>query len=82
MDTVSWETKPVRLPEPYWIANEEPFFEKVEEDEESYFVWRKQAMELHCEDGTHRLELPVSRTTLKVCGGVPMVISEKSVDVH
>jgi hypothetical protein len=24
------------------------------------------------------LELPVSRTTLKVWGGVPMVISEKS----
>jgi hypothetical protein len=66
MDTVSWETKPVKLPEPYWIANEEPFFEKVDEAEESYLVWRKQAMELHCVEGTHRLELPVSRTTLNV----------------
>jgi hypothetical protein len=37
-------------------------------------------MEPHSELGTHRLELPVSRTTLKVCGGVPMVISEKSGD--
>lgn len=36
-------------------------------------------MELHLEDGTHRLELPVSRMTLKVWGGVPMLISEKSV---
>lgn len=32
----------------------------------------------HWDEGTHKLELPVSRTTLKVCGGVPMVISEKS----
>lgn len=30
-------------------------------------------------EGTQRLELPVSRTTLKVWGGEPMVISEKSV---
>lgn len=35
-------------------------------------------MEPHSEEGTHKLELPVSRTTLKVCGGVPTVISEKS----
>lgn len=32
----------------------------------------------HCWEGTQRLELPVSRTTLKLWGGVPMVISEKS----
>lgn len=78
MVTTSLETNPLRLPEPYWIAKEEPFLLKVEEDEDSYLVWRKQAMELHSDDGTHRLELPVSRTTLNVCGGVPMVISEKS----
>ena len=35
-------------------------------------------MELHSEDGTQRLELPVSRMTLNDCGGVPSEISEKS----
>lgn len=35
-------------------------------------------MEPHLEDGTQRLELPVSRMTLKVWGGVPRLISEKS----
>lgn len=36
-------------------------------------------MELHSDDGTQRFELPVSRTTLNACGGVPIAISEKSV---
>lgn len=31
----------------------------------------------HLEPGTQRLAEPVSSTTLKVWGGVPMVISEK-----
>lgn len=35
-------------------------------------------MELHSDEGTQRLELPVSRTTLKSWGGVPSEISEKS----
>lgn len=35
-------------------------------------------MEPHSEEGTHKLELPVSRTTLKLWGGVPIVMSEKS----
>lgn len=48
------------------------------DEDESYLEWRKQAIELHSDDGTHRLELPVSRTTLKVWGGVPREISEKS----
>lgn len=50
------------------------------EEDESYLLWRKQAIELHSDEGTHRLELPVSRTTLKVWGGVPREISEKSVE--
>ena len=36
-------------------------------------------MEPHSEDGTQRFELPVSRTTLNSCGGVPTAISEKSI---
>ena len=35
-------------------------------------------MDPHSVDGTQRLEEPVSRTTLNVCGGVPIAISEKS----
>lgn len=35
-------------------------------------------MELHSEEGTQRLELPVSRMTLKSWGGVPRETSEKS----
>src|SRR5690242_1703006 len=35
-------------------------------------------MELHSDEGTQRLELPVSSTTLKSWGGVPREISEKS----
>lgn len=62
------------------MANSLPFFWYVDEDEESYLLWSQQAIELHSDDGTHKLELPVSRTTLKVWGGVPSVISEKSGD--
>lgn len=36
-------------------------------------------MELQPEDGTQRLELPVSMTTLNVWGGEPRAISEKSI---
>jgi len=39
-------------------------------------------MEPHCCDGTQRLELPVSSTTLNDCGGVPMLISEKSAGIE
>lgn len=35
-------------------------------------------MELQSVEGTQRLELPVSRMTLKSWGGVPREISEKS----
>ena len=35
-------------------------------------------MEVHFDEGTQRLELPVSRTTLNSCGGVPSVTVAKS----
>lgn len=35
-------------------------------------------MEVHLDEGTQRLELPVSRMTLKSWGGVPTLMSEKS----
>jgi len=66
---------PDRAPLPYRISKLEPFFWYVEEALESYLEWRKHAMEVHCEDGTQRLELPVSRTTLKLWGGVPSCTS-------
>lgn len=60
------------------MENSLPFFLNEEDEEESNLLWRKQAIELQSEDGTHKLELPVSRTTLNVWGGVPSWISEKS----
>lgn len=46
------------------MENSEPFVLYVEEEDESYFVWRKQAMDVHWELGTQRLLEPVSKITL------------------
>lgn len=35
-------------------------------------------MDPHSDEGTHKFELPVSRTTLNFWGGVPISISLKS----
>lgn len=35
-------------------------------------------MEVHLDEGTQRLELPVSRMTLNSWGGFPTLMSEKS----
>lgn len=53
-----------------WGAREELGAEGDREDSQ-------QAMSsiLHLAEGTHRLEEPVSKTTVKHCGGVPMPIS-------
>lgn len=52
---LSFETKPSMEPEPYWIEKLDPLALCVDEDCESYLVWRKQAMEVHLTLGTHKL---------------------------
>jgi hypothetical protein len=47
MVIVSLETKPSIEPEPYWIENSEPLALYVDEAEESYFVCRKHAIDVH-----------------------------------
>lgn len=60
----SFETKPSIEPEPYWMENSVPLALYEDEADESYLVWRKQAMEVHWLLGTHRLLEPVSKMTL------------------
>ena len=56
------------------MANGSPSSPYVDESVDLYFackshgIWRKE----HFADGIHRLLLPVSKTTRKDCGGVPM----------
>lgn len=52
IDTSSRETNPLKLPEPYRISKEVPLAEYVEEDDESYLLWRKHAIEPHWVEGT------------------------------
>lgn len=49
------------------MANSVPLALYVDDADESYFEWRKQAIDVHLELGTQRLDEPVSRTTLN-CG--------------
>jgi len=51
-----------------------PFLTYVDEAAELYFFIPEQPASEHATDGTHKLELQVSNTTLKSCGGVPIVI--------
>ena len=44
-------------------------------DDESMCGYLQQAKELHFEDGTHKLDEPVSNITLKGWPGVPIVMS-------
>lgn len=61
------------------MANSVPFFSKVEDFLASYLLCIRQAIfvYLHCFDGIHRFDDPVSKTTLKLCGGVPIEIAPK-----
>ena len=74
MEKVSWDTKPVIEPEPYWISKEEPLATAVEERALSYLACNMQAIDLHCLEGIHKLDEPVSRMTWKSCAGVPSEI--------
>lgn len=68
---------PLKEPVPYWMANFVPFFWWVAEDEAEYWLCRRQAMlkSAHCDEGTHRLEDPVSKMTPKGWGGVPRAMA-------
>ena len=72
--TVSWERNPESDPLPYWMANGSPRALYVLESPDLYFwckshgIWRNEHLAL----GIHRLLLPVSKTTRKDWGGVPM----------
>jgi len=72
--TVSCDVTPESEPEPYWMANAVLFAVYVDDLDESYFECSLHAMlsSEHDLDGTHRLDEPVSNTTLKFCGGVPI----------
>lgn len=71
--SVSLDRYPLSEPVPYWMPNLVPFFWWLRDANASYLRCRRQAMlkSEHCDEGTHRLALPVSKMTLKGWGGVP-----------
>ena len=52
---ISFDTKPVIPPEPYWIAMAEPFALYVDDASDLYFVRRKQPRDVHFALRTQRL---------------------------
>jgi len=72
--SVSLDTNPCIDPEPYWISKEESFLAYVDDFALSYLACNRQAIDLHCFDGIHKFDEPVSRITLNCCGGVPSPI--------
>lgn len=47
---------------------------KIDKEEMNINLQQAMFVKWHCLDGTHKLEEPVSKTTLNDCGGVPMLI--------
>merc|ERR1712013_399841 len=71
MVSVSFDRIPSHEPDPYARTSLVPFWTYVDDAELSYFLWRRQAIDLHCVDGIQRLDEPVSKITLNVWAGVP-----------
>lgn len=55
MVSLSCETNPSIEPEPYWMEKSEPLALCEDDDPDSYFAWRKHAMEVQPLLGTQRL---------------------------
>merc|ERR1712037_24682 len=82
ISTSSIDWKPTMEPVPYWISNLVPSSVHVLDKSLSYLLWFKQAKPVpmwgsHLLEGTHKLEEPVSKMTVKFWGGVPMVRGPK-----
>ena len=66
----SLETNPSMDPDPYCMLNAEPLALYVDDAEESYFVWKKQAMDEQSFPGTQRFAELEEKVRLKGVVGV------------
>ena len=71
--TVSLTSAPLQSPEPYSMAKVSFSFVPVLDFSARYLECRKHATEWQPAPGTQRFALPVSKTTVNSCAGVPML---------